>query len=345
MDIDGIVNPKGERLNYEDANLKQLRAIAKIKRVGSGVWRAGAKKSEFVEAFKNLFRDGDSPAPAPAPAPEIQKPVAIPKGDGSPRHKNFDALVRVVNTRVPVWLYGGKGSGKSTAAKQVAELLGLPFHSKSVNAQSTESALLGYKDGYGNYQRSSLREAFECGGVYCLDEADAGSPQVMVALNGLAANLLCGFPDGQMIEAHPDFRLIACANTDGKGASREYSARQQIDGATLDRFAFIKWEPDRHLVRAALGVPAGRKMKSDYAMNPNFESEDAVERTARWADRVFQIEDAIAEHNVRHSVSPRAAFYGKDLLNAGLSWESVEDMLLKKGLADDIWRRIAVVNK
>lgn len=38
------------------------------------------------------------------------------------------------------------------------------------------------------------------------------------------------------VKLHPDFRIIAAANTFGKGADRQYVGRNQLDEASLDRF-------------------------------------------------------------------------------------------------------------
>lgn len=50
--------------------------------------------------------------------------------------------LRCVAARVNVWLVGPAGSGKTSAAENVARDLGLKFYSKSVGPQTSESALL-----------------------------------------------------------------------------------------------------------------------------------------------------------------------------------------------------------
>ena len=336
----GVVSDAGVALNFADMAQIQLRDLAKYRRLGSGVWRAGAKKAEFIAAFGAVARGDVYDFGIKAPEPKF---VPVPESSNAGnQHKSFDALLRVVQAKVPAYLVGPAGSGKSTAAKKVADHLGLAFYSKSVCLQSSEISLLGYMDANGNYVRSQLREAFEHGGVFLLDEIDAGSPHVLVVLNSLLANGVCAFPDG-MIEAHPDFRLIAGANTYGNGASREFAGRQQLDGATLDRFAFFAWSYDKHLERIASGLPGGRRQKSEYDLNENAGQEDSIARREKWVARVWEVREAAERHSVRHFVTPRASIYGGALLDAGLSWASVEQMLLKKGLADDVWRRIGGV--
>ena len=51
----------------------------------------------------------------------------------------------------------------------------------------------------------------------------------------------------ETIDRHPDFRIIAAANTWGKGADLQYVGRNALDAATLDRFDNIFFDYDKHL--------------------------------------------------------------------------------------------------
>lgn len=93
----------------------------------------------------------------------------------------------------------------------------------------------------GNYQPTQFYKAFTEGGVFMLDEMDASIPEVLVILNAAIANRYFDFPAPiGYVEAHPDFRVIAAGNTVGNGASYEYVGRNQLDAASLDRFAIVK---------------------------------------------------------------------------------------------------------
>lgn len=87
------------------------------------------------------------------------------------------------------------------------------------------------------YKRSQLREAVEFGYVLILDEIDAAQSAVLLALNGLKDDTFT-FPDGT-IDIHPDFRLIATANT--LEYDEQYNARHPLDRAILDRFKTIEY--------------------------------------------------------------------------------------------------------
>ena len=51
----------------------------------------------------------------------------------------------------------------------------------------------------------------------------------------------------ETIDRHPNFHIIAAANTWGKGADLEYVGRTALDAATLDRFDNIFFDYDRKL--------------------------------------------------------------------------------------------------
>lgn len=163
-------------------------------------------------------------------------------------HVQFPDLLNFVSRGLDVLITGGAGTGKTHAARQVAEALSLPFYCQSVGAQTSKSDLLGYMDATGMYVKSNFRRAYEEGGVFVMDEIDAGNANVLIVLNSALSNNVCAFPD-EMVKRHEDFKFIATANTYGQGASREYVGRNQLDAATLDRFVVVNWGIDHELER------------------------------------------------------------------------------------------------
>jgi cobaltochelatase CobS len=131
---------------------------------------------------------------------------------------------------------------------------------------------------------------------------------VIVSINQALANGVTAFPDG-MVPKHPDFILVATANTWGNGTSREYVGRNQLDASTLDRFAMIEWSYDEAL-------------------------EDALTSNKKWLAEVRRIRAIVAEKKIRTVVSPRASITGSKLLAAGLSWDTVKEMLILKSMND-----------
>lgn len=154
-------------------------------------------------------------------------------------HEKFETVLKFVNNDIPVFLTGPAGTGKNVLCKQVAQALGLKFF--FTNAVTQEYQLKGFTDAMGNYQETQFYKAFTQGGLFMLDEMDASIPEVLVILNAAIANRYFDFPAPiGYVEAHPDFKVIAAGNTYGTGASYEYVGRNQLDAASLNRFAVVR---------------------------------------------------------------------------------------------------------
>jgi len=251
----------------------------------------------------------------------IPKEVKVTLPDGTENkvgvvHEAFNRILQAVSADISggILLVGGAGSGKTTTCHKVAEALGLPFRTISVCKQTTLSHLVGFINVSGEYVSTPFREAYEKGGVFLLDEFDAGNENVVLALNSALANGICEFPDKQ-IERNPNFRCIASANTYGTGATLAFVGRNKLDGATLDRFVVIDHDYDTKL---------------EYALCGN----------QTWAERVISIRKAIDKLNIRHIVSPRASINGAKLLALGWKQSEVEKSCVWKGLDKSEVQRI-----
>lgn len=152
-------------------------------------------------------------------------------------HEKFEQVLNYVMMNEPVMLVGPAGTGKNVICKQVAKALGLDFY--FTNAVTQEYKLTGFIDANGRFHETEFYKAFKNGGLFMLDEMDASIPEVLVILNAAIANRYFDFPNGR-IEASKDFRVVSAGNTYGKGASFEYVGRNQLDGASLDRFAVVE---------------------------------------------------------------------------------------------------------
>ena len=159
-------------------------------------------------------------------------------------HSQFETVLSLVGARIPVFLTGPAGSGKNVLCQQIADGLGLEFFFS--NAITQEYKLTGFTDAMGKYQETQFYQAFTNGGLFMLDEIDASTPEVLVILNAAIANGYFDFPCGKK-SAHDDFRLIAAGNTYGTGADLEYTGRNQLDAASLDRFAVIEIDYEKDI--------------------------------------------------------------------------------------------------
>ena len=162
-------------------------------------------------------------------------------------HEKFEQILSQVQLDEPIMLIGPAGSGKNVAVSQVADALGK--HMYYTNNASNEFKLTGFIDAGGNYRDTEFYKAFKNGGIFFLDEIDNSDPSALIVINSALANGYMAFPH-ETIDRHPDFRIIAAANTWGKGADLQYVGRNALDGATLDRFDNIFFDYDTNLERA-----------------------------------------------------------------------------------------------
>lgn len=153
-------------------------------------------------------------------------------------HEKLQEVLNFVMANEPVYLVGPTGCGKNHICKQVAKILDLPFYFS--NAVTQEYKLVGFTDANGVYQETQFYKAFKSGGIFMLDEIDASLPDALIILNAAISNGYFDFPAPiGFVEAHPDFRIIAAGNTWGYGADIQYVGRNQLDMASLDRFAVV----------------------------------------------------------------------------------------------------------
>lgn len=166
-------------------------------------------------------------------------------------HECFETVLKFVAMNEPVFLTGPAGSGKNVICEQVAKALGLDFYFS--NAVTQEYKLTGYGDAMGNFVETQFYKWCVNGGVFMLDEMDASVPEALIVLNCAIANGYFDFPVIGRVELNKNCRLIACGNTWGTGASMEYVGRNQLDGATLNRFACVSVDYDKRIEKALAG--------------------------------------------------------------------------------------------
>ena len=246
-------------------------------------------------------------------------------------HHKFPLLAAAVAAGVNVMLVGPAGSGKTTAAVKAAEMLGIPFY--GTGAINSEYKLTGFIDAQGRIVSTAFRRAFEFGGLFLFDEIDASLPGALLAFNAALANDWMDFPDAN-VKRHPDFRVIAGANTFGTGADRQYVGRNQLDAASLDRYAVIEWGYDEALEASLIGADAPKGAPAPRSVKP-LSSDEVGTVSVQWFEKVRKVRKAVADLKVRHVVSPRATINGTKLLAAGFTWEETEDCVIWKGLDAD----------
>lgn len=298
-----------ERTGYAPINPDQVNGlIADAIRANNEIVtdQMGIEIAKFVEQMPTIVTDLLKGHVAPVQI-EILERGEIRQLDGM-HHIATPEIIQIATMAHPIMMVGPAGSGKTTIGEMVAKALNLPFLITSTVFDTHE--LMGFVDGHGNYHRTPFRDAFEHGGVWIADEIDAWDAAALLAANSALANGYVTFPDGQQpVRRHENFRMIACANTFGKGADRVYIGRNQLDAASLDRFAVVPIDYDRNL-------------------------EMRLTTNASWAHEVWSVRDKVETKNIRHVVSTRAIINGSRALAIGMDIERVRNIYLFKGMSE-----------
>lgn len=225
------------------------------------------------------------------------------------QHYAFDKVLKCISAKCNVMLVGPAGSGKTTCVANAAHAIGLKFYAMSVGLQTSKVEFMGYNDANGKYVRTLFREAYEKGGVFLIDEIDAGNPGIMTIINAALANDVCAFPD-DMIVKHKNFICCAAANTYGKGADRMYVGRNQLDAATLDRFVKLDFDYDENL-------------------------ENKLASNSDWCKLIQDIRKNVFDKKLRVLVTPRATIYGCALLEQKLNYWDALELVLFNGCSEE----------
>jgi cobaltochelatase CobS len=237
------------------------------------------------------------------------------------RHPMLETLILTVSARdlsghrINAWLAGPAGSGKTTAARMAANALGLTFGPMGAFSQAHE--LFGFVDANGTFHETPFTRAYRAGGLVLLDEIDSSDAAVTLLLNGPLDNGLLTLPTGEVVERHENFVCIGAANTYGNGATASYIGRNPLDGAFLDRFAFLDWTYDEALETALAG-------------------------NADWSGRVQSARRRAAKAGLKVLITPRASIRGAALLRQGLAPAVVAKMTYLRGLTDAQIQQIEV---
>lgn len=238
-------------------------------------------------------------------------------------HRLFPVLLDHLAAREHVALYGKPGGGKTTAARQAAQSLGLEFGYISLNQRTSPTRLEGFIGADGtSYFSPTFRRLFEHGGVFLFDEMDNAPGDVLTAINAALENGHAAFPDGN-VARHENFVAVGCMNTIGLGPTPSHPDRRALDAATRDRFSFVAWDYDTTLEREVA--------TADDAEGTS---------THAWVDWVFKVRDYCEEHYPRTMVTPRASIRGCAALRRGNSPAECANRYIWKGLDKDSVSRI-----
>ena len=160
--------------------------------------------------------------------------------------KDLTGIVKgVANGVIYSMLFEGEsGTGKSTAARVIASRCGLPFVAINCSTNIEESDIFGAMipnpekssadDAEFVWQDGPLTKAIRYGYVGIIEELGFGRPGVLGKINSLLDEARqIDLPNGEVLKAHKNFRLIATTNIGYEGTNR-------LNKALVNRFEICK---------------------------------------------------------------------------------------------------------
>jgi len=220
-----------------------------------------------------------------------------------------------ITSRTNVFLVGPAGTGKTSAAVAFAKMKGLELYAQPLTMDAF--GVVGFTTATGEIIQTEFSRAWRHGGVFLWDEISMSAPDAIGALNSALANGFIALPGVGNVKAHPDFYCIVGDNSD-TGANAKFSARNSIDGATLDRFITLTWDIDPVI---------------EAKMSGGFD---------KWLSAVRAIRAFIEKGGIEHvGATPRAVITGALALQAGtLTREQILRATCCKGILRETWPQV-----
>lgn len=148
----------------------------------------------------------------------------------------MEAMALAVAQRKPVLLKGETGTGKTTLVHELAHKTNNAVRQINLNGNTTVDEIVGRTmlNREGTYFIDGiLISAMKHGHWILLDELNAGLPEVLLVLQQVLVDgrYTLVENDGEIIEAHPNFRVFATMNP-----PETYVGTNHLNPATLSRF-------------------------------------------------------------------------------------------------------------
>lgn len=230
------------------------------------------------EAMEELYKDDPY-------AQQLYKQV-------KPYYETFDLGTLSANIRgfskgdiYSMMFIGGSGTGKSTSARVLPARCGIPYTSVNFSVNIEESDIIGSmipnvqkasaEDPEFVWQDGVLTKAVRNGYCIILEEINFARPGVLGKLNSLLdENRQIDLPTGEVLVAHPNFRIIATCNVAYEGTNR-------FNKALINRFEDCTVFKDVTRAKAIEIIKTRTGYKNMSKMDPILNVYDALKKYSK----------------------------------------------------------------
>jgi len=228
-----LVEQSGEKYhtvrNFMEKNHKKL---------GRGLYLVENNQAVQIQQSKS-----QQPQPQSALRATNSVGVEIPEKDPVFKpHGNFKDILTIVEARefFPAYIEGHTGLGKSYMVEQACAKAGRKYIRVQLTPESDEDSLLGgfrLINGETVFVDGPVVTAMKEGALLLLDELDRATNKIMCLQSVMEGKPVLVQRTGELVKPHPEFNVIATANTKGRGSTDgRYNAATFLDTAFLERF-------------------------------------------------------------------------------------------------------------
>lgn len=232
---------------------------------------------------------------------------------GDVEMENWEDIAVGIEDNEPVYIGGPTGCGKTMGVMQMAAALNQPVRRIQLNRDFKVGEFVGrgtlVTDDEGNtitgWKDGVLAEAMRNGWWLLLDEIDQAHPDVLMKLQAVleGSPLVLTENFGEVVRPHESFRMIATANTFGRGDEAGlYVGAKIMNEATMDRFGVVikaeypKMETEVKIINCRTGLQkkeAGKMVKVAHKVRESLEKEEccctfSTRRLVAWAHKTMR---------------------------------------------------------
>lgn len=156
-----------------------------------------------------------------------------------------------------LYINGSTGCGKTSLVEQVCARLNYPVQSFTCGGSTEFMDLVGQwvmVKGETVWMDGCLTKAMREGHVLILNEVDLVDPAELANMNAImeGSPLVISQLEGEVVHPHPNFRVVATANSNGTGDSGLYAGVMRQNLAFMDRFNVINVDYPDHDIEVAI---------------------------------------------------------------------------------------------